>query len=95
MHRQKDLKLLRNPSCGFEEKTEKHTNLSRFNKRRASLQEIADDSTTNCQSKLSERSIDINICVPCAKVVLNFGLLMMYKQKSHSGESVIQKQVNI
>ena len=44
---------------GFGAKTEKHTKLSCFNKRGASSQEVADDSTTNCQNKLSERSISV------------------------------------
>ncbi len=43
---------------GFGEKTEKHTNLSCFNKRGASSHELADDSTTNRKSKISGTSIN-------------------------------------
>ena len=44
---------------GFGEKTEKHTKPSCFNKHETSSHELADDSTTNCQNKLSERSISV------------------------------------
>ncbi len=43
---------------GFGAKPEKHTKLSCFNKRGASSHEVADDSTTNCQNKLSKASIN-------------------------------------